>query len=244
MREVSRLGGGVSYMGGTWPGTSPKERGAVSVPEHGAEGRGDNLGDWVGRRGGEMVGRGDGEVEDGGGGGQGGWRGSEGGGVFRASIQPRGDRADGAGAGEGRWFGGRWTVSMAAVEVIGCRLESGWKAYLNREMDERIDRVKCEGEEERFDAWQVSDAMMDELERQQHVDMHEVEQDELMDSAIDMPSSSISLPTSPAEYSQSHGQQQREQAWTRNEQAGCEAWDLENGVDQWVGSWALCFVRR
>ena len=36
--------------------------------------------------------------------------------------------------------------------------------YLDWEMDGRVDRVRCEDEEERYDVCRESDAMMDELE--------------------------------------------------------------------------------
>ncbi|KAH7418918.1 hypothetical protein BKA64DRAFT_763810 [Cadophora sp. MPI-SDFR-AT-0126] len=97
------------------------------------------------------------------------------------------------------------------------------RIYLDQEMDGRIDRVKCEDEEERCDMCCESDAMMEELEakRQAHVEEARKEQEKqgrLMDSAIDIPSSSIRVssvrsngldssdgpfPSSPSAYSQS-----------------------------------------
>jgi hypothetical protein len=41
------------------------------------------------------------------------------------------------------------------------------RVYLDQEMDGRIDRVRCEDEEERCDVCQASDARMGELETQQ-----------------------------------------------------------------------------
>ena len=76
------------------------------------------------------------------------------------------------------------------------RFVSGAKCrriYLDHEMDGRIDRVRCEDGEERCDVCQASDAMMDELEaqRQAYIQREQEKQDRLMDSAIDIPSSSI-----------------------------------------------------
>ncbi len=168
------------------------------------------------------------------------------------------------------------------VSGAACR-----RVYLDREMDGRMDRVRCEDEEERCDVCQASDAMMDELEaqRQAYVQGEQEKQDRLMDSAIDMPTSSIPFPevpsdginssdgrfpSSPPGYSQSstvsfdqgfmadrisqgdrvifqsqqsQQQQQRVQVQARNRQAGCEVWDLENRLDQWVGKCPLCYVR-
>ena len=42
---------------------------------------------------------------------------------------------------------------------------------------------------------------------------------------------------------QSQRQQQRVQAQAQTQQAGCEVWDLENRLDQWVGKCPLCYVR-
>ncbi len=106
------------------------------------------------------------------------------------------------------------------------RFMSGAKCrriYLDQEMDGRIDRVRCEDKEERCDVCCESDAMMEELEakRQAHVEEARKEQEKqgrLMDSAIDIPSSSIRVssvpsngldssdgpfPSSPPAYSQS-----------------------------------------
>jgi RecQ family ATP-dependent DNA helicase len=162
------------------------------------------------------------------------------------------------------------------------------RVYLDREMDGRMDRVRCEDEEERCDVCQASDAMMDDLEAQRrvYIQREQEKQDRLMDSAIDIPTSNIPFPEVPSEgvnssdgpfpssppgYSQSstvsfdqgfiadrisHGervifqsqqsqrQQQRVQAQARNRQAGCEVWDLENRLDQWVGKCPLCYVRK
>lgn len=169
------------------------------------------------------------------------------------------------------------------VSGAACR-----RVYLDREMDGRMDRVRCEDEEERCDVCQASDAMMDDLEAQRrvYIQREQEKQDRLMDSAIDMPTSNIPFPEVPSEgvnssdgpfpssppgYSQSstvsfdqgfmadrisHGervifqsqqsqrQQQRVQAQARNRQAGCEVWDLENRLDQWVGKCPLCYVRK
>ncbi|KAK6591445.1 hypothetical protein H4I95_12198 [Botrytis cinerea] len=43
---------------------------------------------------------------------------------------------------------------------------------------------------------------------------------------------------------QSQRQQPRVQVQARNRHAGCEVWDLENRLDQWVGKCPLCYVRR
>jgi len=162
------------------------------------------------------------------------------------------------------------------------------RVYLDREMDGRMDRVRCEDEEERCDVCQASDAMMDELEAQRQAYSHreQEKQDRLTDSAINMPTSSIpfpevpsdgvhssdgSFPSSPPGYAQSRTvsfdqgfmadrisqgervifqsqqsqrQQQRVQVQARNRQAGCEVWDLENRLDQWVGKCPLCYVRK
>jgi RecQ family ATP-dependent DNA helicase len=169
------------------------------------------------------------------------------------------------------------------VSGAACR-----RVYLDREMDGRIDRTRCEDEEERCDVCRESDAMMDELEAQRRacIQREQEKQDRLMDSAIDMPTSSVPFPevpsdgvnssngpfpSSPPGYSQSstvsfdqgfmadrisqgervifqsqqsQRQQQRVQAQARNQQAGCEVWDLENRLDQWVGKCPLCYVRR
>jgi len=42
---------------------------------------------------------------------------------------------------------------------------------------------------------------------------------------------------------QSQRQQQRVQIQARNRHAGCEVWDVENRLDQWVGKCPLCYVR-
>jgi RecQ family ATP-dependent DNA helicase len=169
------------------------------------------------------------------------------------------------------------------VSGAACR-----RVYLDQEMDGRMDRVRCEDEEERCDVCQESDAMMDELEAQRRacIQREQEKQDRLMDSAIDMPTSSVPFPevpsdgvnssngpfpSSPPGYSQSstvsfdqgfmadqisqqervifqsqqsQREQQRVQAQARNQQAGCEVWDLENRLDQWVGKCPLCYVRR
>jgi hypothetical protein len=73
--------------------------------------------------------------------------------------------------------------------------------YLDREMDGRIDRVRCEDGEERCDVCQASDAMMDELEaqRQAYIQREQEKQERFMDSAIDMPTSSIPFPQVPSD---------------------------------------------
>jgi hypothetical protein len=43
---------------------------------------------------------------------------------------------------------------------------------------------------------------------------------------------------------QSQRQRRRVQAQAQNQQAGCEVWDLENRLDQWVGKCPLCYVRK
>jgi superfamily II DNA helicase RecQ len=169
------------------------------------------------------------------------------------------------------------------VSGAGCR-----RVYLDREMDGRMDRVRCEDEEERCDVCQASDVMMDDLEAQRraYIQQEQEKQDQLMDSAIDMPTSSVPFPeaesngfqssqgpipgSSPPgsqestvsfdqgfmadrisqgeriifESQQSQRQQQRVQVQARNRQAGCEVWDLENRLDQWVGKCPLCYVRK
>jgi len=77
------------------------------------------------------------------------------------------------------------------VSGAGCR-----RVYLDREMDGRIDRVRCEDEEERCDVCQASGAMMDELEaqRQAYIQREQEKQDRLIDSAIDIPTSSVPFP--------------------------------------------------
>jgi len=77
------------------------------------------------------------------------------------------------------------------VSGAACR-----RVYLDREMDGRMDRVRCEDEEERCDMCQASDAMIDELEgqRQAYIQREQEKQDRLMDSAIGMPTSSIPFP--------------------------------------------------
>ncbi|KAG4426959.1 hypothetical protein IFR05_017558, partial [Cadophora sp. M221] len=97
------------------------------------------------------------------------------------------------------------------------------RIYLDQEMDGRIDRVRCEDEEERCDVCCESDATMEELEakRQAYVEEARKEQEKQgrsMDSAIDIPSSSVRVggvpingldssncpfPSSPPAYSQS-----------------------------------------
>jgi hypothetical protein len=85
-------------------------------------------------------------------------------------------------------------------------------------MDGRVDRVRCEDEEERCNVCQEGDAMIDDLEaqRQAYIQSEHKKQDRLIDSAIDMPPSSIPqvpsdgfdssdgpFPSSPPRYSQS-----------------------------------------
>lgn len=91
------------------------------------------------------------------------------------------------------------------------RFVSGAKCrriYLDHEMDGRIDRVRCEGEEEHCDVCQASDAMMDELEakRQAYIQDAKEKEERTMDSAIDFPSSSIPFSGFPSEgFGSSHG---------------------------------------
>jgi len=75
------------------------------------------------------------------------------------------------------------------------------RVYLDREMDGRMDRVRCEDEEERCDMCQASDAIMDDLEAQRrvYIQREQEKQDRLMDSAIDMPTSNIPFPEVPSE---------------------------------------------
>ena len=68
-------------------------------------------------------------------------------------------------------------------------------------MDGRVDRARCEDEEERCDVCRESDAMMDELEaqRQAYVQREHEKQERLMDSAIDIPSSNMLFSGFPSE---------------------------------------------
>jgi hypothetical protein len=85
------------------------------------------------------------------------------------------------------------------------RFVSGAKCrriYMDQEMDGRINRVRCEHEEERCDVCCESDTMMEELEvkRQAYIQEARMEQgkdNRFMDNAIDIPSSSIPFPSSP-----------------------------------------------
>jgi hypothetical protein len=99
--------------------------------------------------------------------------------------------------------------------------------------------------------------MMDDLEAQRraYIQPEQEKQDRFMDSAIDMPTSSIPFPDAESsrisqgeriifQSQQSQQQQQRMQIQARNRQAGCEVWDLENRLDQWVGKCPLCYVRK
>jgi hypothetical protein len=75
-------------------------------------------------------------------------------------------------------------------------------------MDGRVDRARCEDEEERCDVCRESDAMMDELEaqRQAYVQREHEKQERLMDSAIDIPSSDMPFSGFPSEgFESSHG---------------------------------------
>ena len=166
------------------------------------------------------------------------------------------------------------------VSGAGCR-----RVCLDREMDGRIDRVRCEDEEERCDVCQASDAMIDDLEaqRQAYIQREQEKQDRLIDSAINMPTSSVPFPKAESNSSQgpipgssppgsqespvsvdqgfmadrisqgervmfqsqqSQRQRRRVQAQAQNQQAGCEVWDLENRLDQWVRKCPLCYVRK
>jgi len=77
------------------------------------------------------------------------------------------------------------------VSGAACR-----RVYLDREMDGRMDRVRCADEEERCDVCQASDAMMDGLAAQRQTYIHQAQEhpNRFTDSAIDMPPSSIPLP--------------------------------------------------
>ena len=77
------------------------------------------------------------------------------------------------------------------VSGAACR-----RVYLDREMDGRINRVRCEDEEEHCDVCQESDAIMDGLEAQRRacIQREQEKQDRLMDSAIHMPTSSVPFP--------------------------------------------------
>jgi hypothetical protein len=68
-------------------------------------------------------------------------------------------------------------------------------------MDGRMDRVRCEDEEERCNVYQASDAIMDDLEaqRQVYIQREQEKQDRLMDSTIDIPTSNIPFPEVPSE---------------------------------------------
>ena len=61
--------------------------------------------------------------------------------------------------------------------------------------------MRCEDGEERCDVCQASDAMMDELEaqRQVYIQREQEKQERFMDSAIDMPTSSIPFPPVPSD---------------------------------------------
>jgi RecQ family ATP-dependent DNA helicase len=82
------------------------------------------------------------------------------------------------------------------VSGAACR-----RVYLDREMDGRMDRARCEDEEEGCDVCRENDAMMDELEaqRQAYIHREHEKQDRSMDSAIDMPTSSIPFPEVPSD---------------------------------------------
>jgi hypothetical protein len=68
-------------------------------------------------------------------------------------------------------------------------------------MDGRMDRVRCEDEEERYNMCQASDAIMDDLEAQWrvYIQREQEKQDRLMDSAINMLTSNIPFPEVPSE---------------------------------------------
>ena len=89
-------------------------------------------------------------------------------------------------------------VEMQKVErfISGARCR---RIYLDQEMDGRLDRVRCEEGEERCDVCQGSDAMMERMDAQRQAFNQEEarrerqKQDRMMDSGIDIPSSSINV---------------------------------------------------
>jgi hypothetical protein len=134
------------------------------------------------------------------------------------------------------------------------------RIYLDQEMDGRVDRIRCEEEEERCDVCQESDAIMNTLESQRRAYVRgEQEQDPFIDSGIFMPTSSMPCPSSPPrvpdeqinpdervefQAQQRQRQQQRLRCQGEVQQAGHAVWDLENRLDQWVGKCPLCYVRK
>jgi hypothetical protein len=96
----------------------------------------------------------------------------------------------------------KFHIAMTAKEKVRIerqkveRFVSGARCrriYLDQEMDGRVDRVRCEDGGERCNVCQASDAMMEDLEAKRKAYVQEVreKQDRLMDSAIDIPSSSV-----------------------------------------------------
>jgi RecQ family ATP-dependent DNA helicase len=165
----------------------------------------------------------------------------------------------------------RWMEQQKVERFISgskCR-----RIFLDREMDGRMDRLRCEEGEERCDVCQESDMMVERIEVQQRAYVRE-QQDGVLDSGINILSSSIhsaELPETSAPSSQdsiasfgagfsgdsistadrhefhvqqSQRQQQRLRIMDQNQQKGHEVWDLEDRLDMWVGKCALCYVRR
>ena len=64
-----------------------------------------------------------------------------------------------------------------------------------------MDRVRCEDEEERYNICQASDTIIDELEAQWQAYIHweQEKQDQLIDSAINILTSSIPFPKVPSD---------------------------------------------
>lgn len=159
---------------------------------------------------------------------------------------------------------GRFHIAMTAREQQRIeqqkveRFVSGGRCrriYLDREMDGRMDRSRCEDGEERCDVCREGDAMIEESEaqRQAWIQQEQETHDRSMDSAIEMPSSRVPSPNAeqirPGERAIFHSQQRqrqqgRGQAQARNRQAGCAGWDLEARLEQWIGKCPLCYVRR
>jgi len=73
--------------------------------------------------------------------------------------------------------------------------------YLNREIDKRIDRVKCEDEEEHCNICRESNIIINEFEAQRrvYIQREQEKQDRLIDSAIDISTSNIPFPEIPSD---------------------------------------------
>jgi len=73
--------------------------------------------------------------------------------------------------------------------------------YLDRKMDRRVDRARYEDEKEHCDVCRESDAMIDKLEAQQqvYVQREHEKQEQLIDSAINIPLSNIPFSGFPSE---------------------------------------------